>query len=419
MDITSLCLTLWLINHDRTNRLAFMHQVEALVDVLKLEDVGDHRVDLDLSIHVPVDDFRHVGAAARAAEGCALPHATGDELERTGGDFLSGLRDADDHGDAPAAMAALERLAHHGGITGAVEGEIGAAVGERHQMLDEVAADLLWIDEMGHAEATAPFLLRIIDVDPDDLVRGDHLGALDDIQTDPAEPKDHDIRTRRHLGGVDDGTDARRYAAANVTARVEGRVFADLRDRDLGQHREVRERRAAHIVVDGLSPIAEARGSVGHHALALGGADRGAKIGLLAQAAFALAAFGRVERDDMIARLHRVHARADLADDPGAFVAENGREDSLAVEAVERIGIRVTDARRLDLDQNFAGLRSFQIELDDFQRLLCFESDGGACLHGRILSACPCTRFQRPHRPRICLHALPAARVLPRRWHAR
>jgi hypothetical protein len=52
--------------------------------------VGDHRVDLDLAVHVPVDDLRHVGAAARAAEGGAHPGAAGDQLERAGGDFLAG-----------------------------------------------------------------------------------------------------------------------------------------------------------------------------------------------------------------------------------------------------------------------------------------------------------------------------------------
>ncbi|MBA7651457.1 hypothetical protein ES703_59276 [subsurface metagenome] len=44
----------------------------------------DHRVDLDFSLHVPVDDFGHVGAAARAAEGGAFPDPPGDELERPG-----------------------------------------------------------------------------------------------------------------------------------------------------------------------------------------------------------------------------------------------------------------------------------------------------------------------------------------------
>ena len=47
---------------DRTDRLALVHQVEALVDLLQRQDVGDHRVDLDLAVHVPVDDLGHVEA---------------------------------------------------------------------------------------------------------------------------------------------------------------------------------------------------------------------------------------------------------------------------------------------------------------------------------------------------------------------
>ena len=74
--------------HDRPDRFALVHQVEDLVDLLEFKDVSDHRVDLDLSVHVPVDDFRHVGAAARAAERGAFPGPAGDPLERAGGNFL-------------------------------------------------------------------------------------------------------------------------------------------------------------------------------------------------------------------------------------------------------------------------------------------------------------------------------------------
>src|SRR5438105_127803 len=90
---------------DRTNRLAFVHQIETLVDLLELEDMGDHRIDLDLAVHVPVDDFGNVGASACATERRAFPDAAGHQLERPGGDFLAGLRDPDDDGYAPAAMA--------------------------------------------------------------------------------------------------------------------------------------------------------------------------------------------------------------------------------------------------------------------------------------------------------------------------
>src|ERR1700753_2879415 len=100
------------VDHHRTNTLAGMHQVEALVDLVEAENMGDHRVDLDLPVHVPVDDLGHVGAAARAAEGRTAPHAAGDELKRPRRNLLTGTGDADDDAFAPAAMAAFERGAH-------------------------------------------------------------------------------------------------------------------------------------------------------------------------------------------------------------------------------------------------------------------------------------------------------------------
>jgi hypothetical protein len=62
-----------------------MHQVERGVDLFQPHDVGDHRVDLDLAVHVHVDDLGHVGAALGAAERGAAPVAPGDQLERAGG----------------------------------------------------------------------------------------------------------------------------------------------------------------------------------------------------------------------------------------------------------------------------------------------------------------------------------------------
>src|SRR3954468_17047565 len=98
-------VTLFGLEHDdRTDRFALMNKVEAFVDVFELERVGNHRVDLDLSVHVPVDNLRHVGAAPRAAEGGAAPVSPGDELERARRDLLAGFGNADDDRGAPAAM---------------------------------------------------------------------------------------------------------------------------------------------------------------------------------------------------------------------------------------------------------------------------------------------------------------------------
>src|SRR5262249_3344312 len=47
-------------NNHAADRFALAHQGESLIDVAKRHRVGDHRVDLDSSFHVPVDDFRQI-----------------------------------------------------------------------------------------------------------------------------------------------------------------------------------------------------------------------------------------------------------------------------------------------------------------------------------------------------------------------
>src|SRR5947209_6120597 len=98
-----------------------MHQLKRTVDLGKRQSVGNHRVDLDLALHVPVHDFWDIGASTGAAEGCASPDPAGDQLERSGRNLLSGTRDPDDDAFAPSAVTALERLAHDRDIAGAIE----------------------------------------------------------------------------------------------------------------------------------------------------------------------------------------------------------------------------------------------------------------------------------------------------------
>src|SRR5690606_23514908 len=190
------------IDDDTADRLARMHQLEALVDVGERERVGDHRIDLDLALHVPVHDLRHVGAAACAAEGGALPHPAGNELEGAGCDLCAARRNPDDDRYAPAAMAGFERLAHHRDVAGAVECVVGAAdlvgsaLGHVHEIGHKVFADLLRVDEMRHAEALAPGLLGGIDIDPDDHVGADEPQPLDHIEANSAKAADDCLRAR-------------------------------------------------------------------------------------------------------------------------------------------------------------------------------------------------------------------------------
>src|SRR3546814_12474808 len=68
---------------------------------------------------------------------------------------------------------------------------------------DEIALDLLRIDEMRHAELLGDRLARRVEVDADDHVGAGDAGALDDVETDAAEPEDDDVVARLHLGGID------------------------------------------------------------------------------------------------------------------------------------------------------------------------------------------------------------------------
>src|SRR5450631_666937 len=112
----------------------------------------DEIVDVDLAVHVPIDDLRYIGAAACTAERGALPHAPCNQLKWTSRDLLAGARNTDDHRDSPAAMAALERLAHQIHIANTFEAVVGAAIGECHEVSHQIAANFLRVDEVRHAE---------------------------------------------------------------------------------------------------------------------------------------------------------------------------------------------------------------------------------------------------------------------------
>src|SRR5262249_40900510 len=204
----------------------------------------------------PFRDWGPVGAAARPAERGAAPNPAGDELKRPGRNLLAGAGYADDDALTPAAMAAFERNAHEIDITHALEGVIdaadlvGAFLGHVDEMGDKIAADFLWIDEMRHAKALAPSLLVRIEIDADDHVCAGEAQTLDDVEPNTAEPENDALGAGLDFRRVDHRTDAGGNAAADVADLVEGGVLADFRHRDLRQHGEIAEGRAAHIVMD-------------------------------------------------------------------------------------------------------------------------------------------------------------------------
>src|SRR4030081_3283361 len=96
-----------------SNYLARMHQLERIVDLVQRQHFGDHFVDLDFAVEVPIDIAWKLRTAFDAAERGAAPDATGDQLERAGRDFLTRARDTDDNRFTPAFVTTLQGRAHH------------------------------------------------------------------------------------------------------------------------------------------------------------------------------------------------------------------------------------------------------------------------------------------------------------------
>ena len=155
---------------------------------------------------------------------------------------------------APAAVAALERLAHQRRRCRRTR----SCSRRRRSVSSTRCATRSPSTSFGLTKCVMPNfarqrLARRVDVDADDHVGAGHARALHDVEADAAEPEHDDVGARLDLRGVDHRADAGGDAAADVADLVERRVLADLRERDLRQHGVVRERRAAHVVVDRLA----------------------------------------------------------------------------------------------------------------------------------------------------------------------
>mmetsp|Transcript_5863 Transcript_5863/g.24238 ORF Transcript_5863/g.24238 Transcript_5863/m.24238 type:complete len:407 (+) Transcript_5863:165-1385(+) len=329
------------------------------------------------SLHQP----RHRAPALPPTESRTLPDASGDELERSGGDLLTRGGDADDAGFAPAAMCALQRRAHHLHVARAVERVVHAPLGHVHD--DGLHRGVAVI---GGAQAVrAPELGRdgelvLVEVHADDARRARHLRRLHDGEADGAEAENRDGRPRRHLARVPHRAQAGGHAASEEARLVQGHASVDLRGGYLRDDGVFGKGGASHEVknffpVDG----GEAGGPVGHDALALRAPDGGAEVGLGARAKDARGpvALRGVARDDVIAGRHRRHAGADGFDNRASLVAQNAREEALGVLPLERVHIRVAERVGHHLDADLAGFGRRDHDGLVAERLVRRPGDGG------------------------------------------
>ena len=205
-------------------------------------------------------------------------------------------------------------------------------------------------------------------IDGDDLARAGEPCAEHDAQAHAAQAHHRDRLARLDPGGVDDRADAGQHRAAEQGGELERQVGVDLDAGFARHHRMGGEGRDAEQVVDRLGaerepPLAgeQRSGGVGfRRRLAQRRTSRGAR---------AAAAAARDEHQhDVIAGFKVGHPFADLLDDPGRLMAERHR-DGPRPRAVDHREVRMAEARRRDLDQDFAAAGRSEVELHDFERL--------------------------------------------------
>lgn len=106
------------------------------------------------------------------------------------------------------------------------------------------------------------------------------------------------------------------------------------------------------------------------------------KAYLAGLAELALLALGGIESDNMVAGFDVGNALADRLDDTGALMAEDNGESTLGVLPGEGVGVGVANTSVVDLDTDFMGLRGFDFDGFDAERLAGLPGDGGFAGNG-------------------------------------
>jgi hypothetical protein len=86
----------------------------------------------------------------------------------------------------------------------------------------------------------------------------------------------------------------------------------------------------------------------------------------------------------MVALFHRGHARPDIDHHASALMAEDRRKQAFRIGARQREFVGVANTGRLDLDQDLAGARAFELHRGHFKRFA-----GGGCHGGANVHDCP------------------------------
>src|SRR5580704_13403940 len=371
-----------LVDDHAAYALAGQQVFVALVDLVQGVRPGDDLVELEVAGLVQPEDLGDVGSRVTVAEQAALDRLAEQSQDRSrhgNGRYLQLVQPGHHDGAALADRVepGLDDFGRH-----EVDGEDGRVGALSPGHLDDGRLRLLGGGErVGRAEFHRLLALVLQRVDGDDVLRAGVAGALDGVDADAADAVDRDRVAGGDVRGVHSGAPSGRHAAADQHGLFQRQVVVDLDGRGLADHAVLAEGPDhAHGAVLAARP-GDGEALAGKVALE----DRRAHVadGLAAGGAVAADAAVRDEREDhVVTGLHAGHARPDLLDDPGTFVAQHHGQPRREI-AVRDVDVGVAQARVGVADQNLTVLGAVQVELLDLDALTRLVDDSSLGLHRR------------------------------------
>ena len=128
---------------------------------------------------------------------------------------------------------------------------------------------------------------------------------------------------------ADTGSDA----AAQQADFIQRRLRVNFCQRNFGHYGVFAEGAGPHIVINRFTVVGETGGAVRHQAFTLSGAHRLAEVSFAGFTELTLAAFGGIQRNNVVTRLQAGHAFPHFDDNPAAFMAQYRRENAFRIVA--------------------------------------------------------------------------------------
>lgn len=241
---------------DGSEAVSGVEDIDSLVDVGEtLDVVGDVLADGEFTSQDTVDELGDLGSGLPASEGGSLPDSSGDELEWSGGNFVSARSDTDNAGLSPTSVSEFEGVSHDLGISCTVESVVVAPLldGEEVVLNSLPIFEFSWVDEEVATELKSGFLLLGVEVNSDNKSGTSDLGGLNDGESNSSESENNDSSVRLNLAGVPDSSPTSGESASEHADLIKISLLVDLGCGDLSNDGVLTEGGASHEVVDNLT----------------------------------------------------------------------------------------------------------------------------------------------------------------------